>query len=92
MLIPRLAQVLMGQANVSGERSTVLHAILWVIGILCCMCIALAFSEKGDQFLYIAIALIVIVLLFGGVVFWFCLNTDPDLLRSEKYALQKLTI
>lgn len=92
MILPQIVKVMMGQANVNGERSTALHAILWLIAIICALFSVIAFSNIGVTFLYIILCIFCVALLFFGYVFLFCLKNNPDLLRSEKYALQKMTI
>lgn len=92
MVLPKIVQTMMGQANVSGERSTVLHAVLWLIGIICALFSVIAFTGIGTIFLYIILAIFCIALIFFGYIYIYCLKNDPDLLRSEKFALQKMTI
>lgn len=92
MILPQIVKVMMGQANVSGERSTALHAILWLIAIICGLFALVAFSNINEFFLYFILGIFCVALLFFGYVFLFCLKNNPDLLRSERYSLQKMTI
>ncbi|EIV5415695.1 hypothetical protein L9D01_000198 [Klebsiella aerogenes] len=92
MVLPKIVQTMMGQANVSGERSTVLHAVLWLIGIICGLFSVIALTGLDKIFLYIILIIFVISLMFFGYIYLYCLKNDPDLLRSEKFALQKMTI
>lgn len=92
MNLPQIVKVMMGQANVSGERSTALHAVLWLIAIICSLFSVVAFSKIGESFLYIILAIFCVALVFFGYVYIYCLKKNPDLLRSEKFALQKMTI
>lgn len=92
MVLPKIVQTMMGQANVSGERSTALHAVLWLIAIITALFGLVAFSGIDTVFLYIIIFIFCVALIFFGYVYIFCLKNNPDLLRSEKFALQKMTI
>ncbi|AYZ32600.1 hypothetical protein [Serratia sp. FDAARGOS_506] len=92
MLSPKLFSSLMGQANQSGEKSTVVHTLIWLIGVLFTVVVLLVIYQAPIWVLASVLIVALLGCLFFGYVFIFCLKNDPDLLRSEKLVLQKLAI
>lgn len=92
MLPTKLVSALFGQANQSGEKSTVVHTLIWLIAVVGVGIILLTYFNASPWVIGIFLAMMVCGCIFYGAVFWFCLRNDPDLLRSEKMVLQKLAI
>lgn len=80
------------QALQSNSKSTVLKSLGWLIAILSSSTIAA--SRYGlDKWLVIMFGILdgVAILAYIGFYFFFALK-DPELLRSEKYTIQKMAI
>ncbi|CNF16523.1 Uncharacterised protein [Yersinia rohdei] len=92
MLSPKAITALMGQANLSGEKSTVVHTILWLVGIIVLALIFLVYKNAPVWLVITFVIFITFILVFYGFVYWHCLTSDPDLLRSEKHVIQKMAI
>ncbi|WP_193014286.1 MULTISPECIES: hypothetical protein [Gammaproteobacteria] len=92
MISPKWITSLFGQANQTGEKSTIIHPLLWVIGILISALIAEVYF-KADNLLKVGtFILLLAILVFLMVVYWHCLTNNPDYLRSEKWSIQKMAI
>jgi hypothetical protein len=92
MLPTQLISSLFGQANQSGEKSTVVHTIIWLIGVVAVGVVCLIYFKAPSWVIAIFMLMMVAGCIFYGAVFWFCLRNNPDLLRSEKMVLKKLAI
>ncbi|TCC85263.1 hypothetical protein NFK30_05810 [Citrobacter braakii] len=92
MLSAKLISALFGQANQSGEKSTVVHTIIWLIAIIVLGIVSLIYFNAPVWVIATFLFVMVAGCIFYGAVFWFCLRNNPDLLRSEKMVLQKLAI
>jgi Na+/pantothenate symporter len=83
---------LLQKSDASGSRSTILKPITWFISALLGG-IGLLLSQNSPNWLIIMLSIIlgitVTVYLF---TFIYCLFTDKDAIRSEKYSIQKLAI
>lgn len=92
MVSPKILSSLMGQANINGEKSTVVHTLIWLIGLMIVGVLFLAYYHLATWIIisFLAIAVVGIFLYFYSYL-W-CLKNNPDLLRSEKYGIQKLAI
>jgi|GEM_PF-4707842 len=92
MLSAKLISALFGQANQSGEKSTVVHTIIWLIAVITLGIVCLIYFSAPSWVIATFLFIMVAGCIFYGAVFWFCLRNNPDLLRSEKMVLQKLAI
>ncbi|APW88526.1 MULTISPECIES: hypothetical protein [Klebsiella pneumoniae complex] len=92
MLSAKLVSALFGQANQSGEKSTVVHTIIWLIAVVALGVVLLVYFSAPSWVVATFLLMMVSGFIFYGAVFWFCLRNNPDLLRSEKMVLQKLAI
>ena len=92
MIPAKLFSSLFGQANQSGEKSTVLHTIIWLLGVIIVGVVFLARYQAAAWIIIPFICILVFGCIFYACVFWFCLKNNPDLLRSEKMVIQKLAI
>ncbi|MEG5467072.1 hypothetical protein UXN60_03915 [Enterobacter roggenkampii] len=92
MIGAKLVSSLMGQANQSGEKSTVVHTLIWLIGVVFVVEVVLVMAHAPTWMLAIILALAILGCIFFGYVYLFCLKKDPDLLRSERMVLQKMAI
>lgn len=83
---------IMVKSDNSGEKSTILKPLTWLISILMGGIIAL-FYIKAENWIIIAffciICLIILLFVFS---YLFCLYKDKDALRSEKFYIQKMAI
>lgn len=92
MLSVKLISALFGQANQSGEKSTVVHTIIWLIAVVAVGIVCLIYFKAPEWVIATFLLMMVSGCIFYGAVFWFCLRNNPDLLRSEKMVLKKLAI
>lgn len=83
---------LLHKALAQGNRSTVLHSLGWLLGICSASSIS-AFGFKAPIWLgtMFGIAAAISIALYLMSYIYFGL-TNPDLLRSEKYHIQKMAI
>jgi hypothetical protein len=79
------------QMSATLTRSDILRALIWPIGILAAMTVAIANTGPNWLLVVVAVMLVMIVFLYCAS-FVFCLGHDRDALRSERYSLQKLAI
>jgi len=83
---------LLQQAIVHGARSTILRPLGWLLGILATLVLAaIRFQAPAWMHVIIAALLALGVSLYLGA-FLYCLITDKEALRTEKFAIQKLAI
>ena len=92
MHVTRTIQQLLQQAIVHGSRSTVLRPLGWLIGILATLVLA-AIRFQAPTWICVLIAAThgFGVLLYLGA-FIYCLLTDKEALRTERYCIQKLAM
>ena len=83
---------LLHQSDASGSRSTILKPMTWFISVIIGGIIFLL-KFNSPQWLIIMFSIImglaIITFLFAYI---FCLFTDKDAIRSEKYSIQKMAI
>lgn len=86
------AGLLQKATTAQGYRSTVLRPLGWLTG-LCISAVLVAVELKAPGWILVLFAvfaiLSVILYLFSYV---YCLFTDREALRSEKYSIQKMAI
>ena len=83
---------LMVKSDNSGEKSTILKPLSWLISILIGG-LGLSFYLKAPTWTSILFASIIcIIVLLFIFSYVFCLFTDKDALRSEKFSIQKMAI
>jgi hypothetical protein len=83
---------LLHKSDASGSRSTILKPLTWFISVVIGG-IILLIKINSPQWLVIMFSIIMglsIVIFFFTYVY--CLFTDKDAIRSEKYSIQKLAI
>jgi Na+/pantothenate symporter len=87
-----LIRELFQQSDSSGSRSTVLKPLTWFISLIIGG-IILLLKVNSPQFLISLLSIIltctILIFLFAYV---YCLFTDKDAIRSEKYSIQKMAI
>jgi len=87
-----LIKAFLEHASADGSRSTVLKPLGWLL-LICVGAILSVLYMKGPTWIvilfFLAIGIIIILYLF---TFIYCLFTDKDALRTEKYSIQKLAI
>lgn len=88
----QLVSVLREQINGALSRSDVLRPLTWLIGLFFLGEVGLV-SAHADQWILLGVAIFfgLTVLLYLGA-YLYCLITEPDALRSERYTLQKMAI
>ncbi|TGS13736.1 hypothetical protein EN852_014890 [Mesorhizobium sp. M2E.F.Ca.ET.209.01.1.1] len=88
----QLVSLLREQMNATLSRSDVLKPLAWLIALLVAS-LALSAWVRGPEWLLIAdsVMLFCTVILYLGA-YTFCLISNPDALRSEKYSLQKFAL
>lgn len=91
MKISSLTELLRKSA-ISGSRSTILQPNIWLLTLVSIILFLLVFTDAPDYLIYIFTGIFILgVFVFFGV-FVYCLFTDKDAIRSEKYSLSKLAI
>lgn len=85
-------QSLFEHASARGARSTVLHPLQWALFLSIIGTVGNA-GAGGPQWLTGLLAVVLctvtlVLLVFYGIAFF----RDPDLLRSEKYAIDKMMV
>jgi len=86
----KLSQIL-EHATTQGYRSNILKPLLGIIIILFLATIAFAYLNKEILY-YTTFVMAGIIFIAFIVSFFYCLFKNPDLLRSEKYNLEKTAI
>jgi hypothetical protein len=80
------------QALLRNSKSTVLTSLSWLIGLLL-PSIILASAYATDKWIVVMLGIllgIAVLLFLAAFVYFACKN--PELLRSEKYVIQKMAI
>ena len=88
----KLVAALLQQATAQGSRSTVLRPLGWLVGI-CAPGLLVAVELSAPTWVIVTFAVfmgLTIVLYLGS--YTYCLFTDKEALRSERYSIQKLAI
>jgi hypothetical protein len=83
---------LLQHAIIHGARSTVLRPLGWLIGILATLVLAAIRFQAPVWMNAAIIALLVLGVSIYLSAFVYCLLTDKEALRTEKYSIQKLAI
>ncbi len=80
------------EAHSKVARSTALHSLIWGLGILVTG-ISLSIGV-GASVWVVAILIGAVMLLFVNIIvaFWYLLFKNPDMLRSESYAISKMML
>lgn len=87
-----LIKSFLAQATIKGVRTTILRPIAWMIAILLSAILITVFLQSPvwlQVMLAIFLCFTMLLYLFS---YLFCLFTDKDALRSEKYSISKLAI
>nr|WP_321357329.1 hypothetical protein [uncultured Draconibacterium sp.] len=80
------------QTGASGAKSTILKPLSWIISILI-IGIVLLVQVQGPRWSIAAGAICVgICILLYLATYIYCLFTDKDAIRSEKFSIQKMAI
>lgn len=92
MASQELLRAFLQQASASGARTTVLHPLSWLVGILTSGCvIASIFDTPYWVPMMLGGLLCLSVFAFLMAYFFFSVK-DPDALRSERYTLSKMAL
>lgn len=87
-----LFKELLHKSDASGSRSTILKPLTWFISAIFAA-LVLLIKINSPQWIVIMVSVILIVsILIFLFAYMFCLFTDKDAIRSEKYSIQKLAI
>jgi len=78
-------------ATTQGYRSNVLKPIMWISFVLFALTIACLILEK-EIFAFIFVVIGVIFLAMSAYAYFYCLHKNPDLLRSEKFNIEKTAL
>ena len=79
-------------ATAKGARSSALHALQWVLGLLLAAVLA-SIVAGAEKWVLISIGAAIGLVLFTFLgAYIFLLRTDRDALRSENYAISKMAI
>lgn len=84
---------LLQQADAQGSRSSILKGLLWLLGIEFFGLVGLARAEKPVEWVMVVVTVMLfLTLALLGFTYVWALIKNPDLLRSERYAIKKLQI
>jgi hypothetical protein len=86
-----LVRAFLEQASATGNRSTVLQPLNWLMCLLAAGMLSSAYIEKCPPWIPVlfgvGLSLCVVVFICGFVFFSY---TNPDALRSERFTLSKI--
>lgn len=75
-----------------GHKSTVLMPLTWLIGMLFLSGTFSKYSGQPDWITFTLFWIAFAVIFIFIACYLYCLFTNPDLIRSEKYVVQKMMI
>lgn len=87
-----ILQAILEHGTAKGARSTILNPLNWVLGICLPITIYTAINVPESWLNYPFGIFSMIVMLLYIATYIYCLFTDKDALRSEKFVIQKLAI
>ena len=91
MALNLLREIMVRNDN-SGEKSTILKPLTWLISILFGGIIILSYI-KADKWIIVSFfSIICIIIMLFIFSYLYCLYKDRDALRSEKFYIQKMAI
>jgi hypothetical protein len=80
------------QASAQAARSTVLQPLAWIIvSLFAALSVTASFRPESWVLIFLAVLLVIILGIYVGA-YIYCMWKDPDLLRSEKFYIQKFAI
>ncbi|OFX25759.1 MAG: hypothetical protein A2041_14620 [Bacteroidetes bacterium GWA2_31_9b] len=83
---------LLHKSDASGSKSTILKPLTWLISVITGgIILLLEFNSPNWLIIMFSIIMGVAILIFF-FSYIYCLFTDKDAIRSEKYSIQKLAI
>jgi len=88
----KILQAILEHGATKGARSTILHPLHWAL-VICLPTTVYTASKTPDSWLnylfgiFTALAMVLYI-----ATYIYCLFTDKDALRSEKFVIQKLAI
>lgn len=88
----RVVAALQQQMNATFWRSDALRPLHIMLGSLILLVLGLAYAGVPAPIMYGACVLVGLAALTELSAFVYCLLKDPDLLRSERYRLQKMAL
>lgn len=83
---------LMQKSDASGSKSTILKPLTWFISILIGGIILLIKINSPNWLVVMFSVIMGISIIIFFFAYLYCLFTDKDAIRSEKYSIQKLAI
>lgn len=84
-------KLLASQLSNQGSKTNIVRPLIYLMGVLLASSIFL-FQYNIEIAGYIVLGAAGVVLLSFLVIYFICLFTNPDLLRSEKFVLEKTAI
>lgn len=87
-----LIKELLQKSDVSGSRSTILKPLTWLISSIFGGIILLLKIDSPNWIIVMFLIVIGVALIIFFFTYLFCLFTDKDAIRSEKYSIQKMAI
>ncbi len=78
--------------DASGSRSTILKPVTWMISVLLSGDVLLVKIGAPEWLIFMVSGFILLVFLLFMFAYVYCLFTDKDAIRSEKYSIQKMAI
>lgn len=90
-MINDIIKSFLNQANANGSKTNVIKPLLSLIVFF--LAALITSSNYCPSWITIVLAIVMFALsIFFIFVFWYCLMKQPDLLRSEKFNLDKMVV
>ena len=90
--MPNAFQSFFAEASAKSAKSTALHSLQWMLGILLSAAPILLFSRAPTWILVCLFFAVAVVLLLFTFAYVSLLIKQPDMLRSEHFTLSKMAI
>jgi uncharacterized membrane protein YdbT with pleckstrin-like domain len=83
---------LLQKSDASGSKSTILKPLTWFISLLAGAIITCAWLKVHEWIIVFFAILVGIAFVVFLCAYVYCLFTNPDAIRSEKFSIQKMAI
>ncbi|MEQ8244578.1 hypothetical protein [Fulvivirga sp.] len=83
---------LLQRSDTSGSKSTILKPLTWFIVVIISGIILLQIYDSPNWIVVMFAVILVVAILIFFFAYIYCLFTDKDAIRSEKYSIQKMAI
>lgn len=91
-MIERFFRDMRAHSSETASRTDALKPLVYAMGVLLTAAVGFVFGKAPAWLLIVTVILLSVTVVVYIVAFVFCLLSNPDLLRSETYGLQKMAI